>query len=188
MEMSWSRWFRCESSFGLLLVPNQPGVYALAEETMVQEAAESAGTQMRRTLAVFEAGETPDLARALSRLFAAGSPWRQKLNESSCYVRYAVTGDAEERRAAAGALRHWLNAQREPAAQIVNKGVSVASVEQQAGEMQSERCLARAAHEGEAAERCGALEEEAELKTVAERAVDRVTRATEYAGVFPASI
>jgi hypothetical protein len=23
MEMNWSRWFYCESSFGLLLVPNQ---------------------------------------------------------------------------------------------------------------------------------------------------------------------
>ena len=34
MEMSWSRWFRCESSFELLLVPKQPGVFAIAEEVV----------------------------------------------------------------------------------------------------------------------------------------------------------
>jgi hypothetical protein len=39
------------------------------------------------------------------------------------------------------------------------------------GEMRSERRTARAEHEGGAAERGGALE----MKTVAERAVDRVT-------------
>lgn len=172
MEMSWSRWFRCESSFGLLLVPNQPGVYALAEEVEGQPA----GQQTRHTLAVFDVNETPDLARALSRLFATGSPWRQKLSESRCYVRYAVAGDVSERQAAAGALRHWMNTRRESAAEIFGF----------MSEHQPQRTLLK-----EAPATCVSnleLEADSELKTVAERAVDRVTRATEYAGVFPASI
>jgi len=31
-RLQWSRWFRCESSFSLLLVPSAAGVYALGEE------------------------------------------------------------------------------------------------------------------------------------------------------------
>ena len=77
MEMNWSRWFHCESSFGLLLVPSQPGVFALAEEVV-----QTAGPQSRRMLAVFEVAEAEDLSRAMSRLFAAGSPWREKLAQA----------------------------------------------------------------------------------------------------------
>lgn len=106
--MNWSRWFRCESSFGLLLVPAQPGVFALAEEIV-----QPAEAYSRRMLAVFEVEETDDLARALSRLFAAASPWRQRLAEGRCYLRYAVATDASERRGAATALKNWLNSQRE---------------------------------------------------------------------------
>src|SRR5215469_7512297 len=113
MEMNWSRWFRCESSFGLLLVPKQPGIYALAEE-MVQPA----GPYSRRMLAVFEVEETDDLARSLSRLFAVGSPWRQRLTQERCYLRYAVALDVEGRHGATTALKNWLNSQRETAAQI----------------------------------------------------------------------
>ncbi len=113
MEMNWSRWFRCESSFGLLLVPKQPGIYALAEEI-----AQPAGPYSRRMLAVFEVEETDDLARALNRLFVIGSPWRQKLTEERCYIRYAVAPDVEDRRSAASALKNWLNSQRETAAQV----------------------------------------------------------------------
>jgi len=31
-RLEWSRWFRCESSLSLLLVPSSPGIYALGEE------------------------------------------------------------------------------------------------------------------------------------------------------------
>jgi len=112
MEMNWSRWFRCESSFGLLLVPSQPGVFALAEEV------EQPTPGGRRTLAVFEVAETEDLALALSRMFAAGSPWRQKLNEGHCYARYAVAPSVADRRVATAALKRWLESQREVASQI----------------------------------------------------------------------
>lgn len=133
MEMNWSRWFRCESSFGLLLVPSQPGVFALAEEV---EPPASGG---RRTLAVFEVDETEDLALALSRMFAAGSRWRQKLSEGRCYARYAVAPSIADRRVATAALRRWLESQQEVASQVATPA------------------------------------------TVAERAVDRVTRARELA-------
>ena len=145
MEMNWSRWFRCESSFGLLLVPSQPGIYALAEEIM-----QPAGPLTRRMLAVFEIEETEDLSRSMSRLFALGSPWRDRLAAERCYIRYAVAPSTADRRAAADALKTWLHAQRDIASQIFEPSVTGVS------------------------------------KTVAERAVDRVTSEPEYAKVFPA--
>ena len=32
LRIEWSRWFRCESSFSVLLVPAKPGIFALGEE------------------------------------------------------------------------------------------------------------------------------------------------------------
>ena len=220
MEMNWSRWFRCESSFGLLLVPSQPGVFALAEEVV-----QGAGPEPRRMLAVFEVAEAEDLSRAMSRLFAAGSPWREKLAQARCYVRYAIAPSIADRRAAATALKNWLSAQREVASQIFEKSLvgqaAAATAEPQAalssgetGELRSERRSARAQHEGGvpgkpavglmgceggvpgkpgvglmgcegvAVERGGALE----LKTVAERAVDRVTHGIRLGKALPAEI
>jgi hypothetical protein len=195
MEMNWSRWFHCESSFGLLLVPSQPGVFALAEEVV-----QALGEQSRRMLAVFEVAEAEDLSRAMSRLFAAGSPWREKMAEAKVYVRYAIAPSIADRRTAAAALKNWLSAQREVASQIFESKSPITAEQKPAvaaeptvtvsiggtGEMRSERRVARAQHEGgvagkpgvglmgcegEAAQRGGALE----MKTVAERAVDRVT-------------
>jgi hypothetical protein len=160
MEMNWSRWFRCESSFGMLLVPNQPGIFALAEEVV-----QPAEPNSRRMLAVFEVQEADDLARAMSRLFAVGSPWRAKLAESRCYVRYAVAPGIADRRAAASALKTWLNSQREVASQIFEANFGQTT----AGEQRP--VMARAAAAGNDTERLDA----AEIKTVAERAVDRVT-------------
>jgi hypothetical protein len=147
MEMNWSRWFRCESSFGLLLVPNQPGVFALAEEVV-------SAPNGRRMLAVFEVDETEDLALSLSRLFAVGSRWREKLREGRCFARYAVAPGLADRRAAADALRQWLEAQRDLATQIFAKEPVAAQP--------------RVVNEEE--------DDETTVKTVAERAVDRVAR------------
>jgi hypothetical protein len=164
MEMNWSRWFHCESSFGLLLVPSQPGVFALAEEVV-----QAVGAQSRRMLAVFEVAEADDLSRAMSRLFAAGSPWREKMAEAKVYVRYAIAPSIADRRTAAAALKNWLSAQREVASQIFEKSATTADPAVTAafggtGEVRTERRAARL-HEGVASE----------MKTVAERAVDRVT-------------
>ena len=174
MEMNWSRWFRCESSFGLLLVPNQPGIFALAEEVI------QPGAHSRRMLAVFEIEEADDLARGLSRLFAAGSPWREKLAQTRCYIRYTVAPSIADRQASVIALKSWLQSQREAAQENmrVPSGLAWARPESSqddsgAGEMRNERRIARA-DEGGAAQCCGALEKN-ELKTMAERAVDRVT-------------
>lgn len=195
--MNWSRWFRCQSSFELLLVPSQPGVFALAEEVV-----QGAGPESQRMLAVFEVAEAEDLSRAMSRLFAAGSPWREKLAEVRCYVRYAVAPSIADRRAAATALKNWLSAQREVASQVFEKTATTAEPTVSAaagGEVRVERRAARLQHEGgvpgkpgvglmgcdgAAAERGGALE----LKTVAERAVDRVTHGIRLGKALPAEI
>src|SRR5258708_19284559 len=103
MELNWSRWFRCESSFGLLLVPNQPGVFALAEEVV-----EPAGPQSRRMLAVFEIDETEDLVRALSRQFTPASQWRERIASTRFYVRYPALPDHPQRRAPAHPLTNRL--------------------------------------------------------------------------------
>ena len=169
MEMNWSRWFHCESSFGLLLVPSQPGVFALAEEVV-----QAAGAQPRRMLAVFEVAEAEDLSRAMSRLFAAGSPWREKMAQAKVYVRYAIAPSIADRRTATAALKNWLSAQQEVASQIFEKAPTTAEPQVTAtvgatNEVRIERRAARLQQEG------------AELKTVAESAVDRVTRGIKLA-------
>lgn len=155
MEMNWSRWFHCESSFGLLLVPSQPGVFALAEEVV-----QAVGAQSRRMLAVFEVAEADDLSRAMSRLFAAGSPWREKMVQEKIYVRYAIAPSIADRRTAAAALKNWLSAQKEVASQIFES-------RQPAAEPKTVLEMAAVANIAEA--------QAGGLKTVAERAVDRVT-------------
>jgi hypothetical protein len=155
MEMNWSRWFHCESSFGLLLVPSQPGVFALAEEVV-----QAVGEQSRRMLAVFEVAEADDLSRAMSRLFAAGSPWREKMVQEKIYVRYAIAPSIADRRTAAAALKNWLSAQKEVASQIFESRPPAA---------EPKAVLAMAAVANIAEAQAGGL------KTVAERAVDRVT-------------
>jgi hypothetical protein len=172
MEMNWSRWFRCESSFGLLLVPSQPGVFALAEEVV-----QSVGAQSRRMLAVFEVAEADDLSRALSRLFAAGSPWREKMAESKVYVRYAIAPSIADRRTAAAALKNWLSAQREVASQIFESKPPI-TAEQKPFEQKP--AVAAVAAEPKPLLAMAAVANIGELqagglKTVAERAVDRVT-------------
>lgn len=132
MEMNWSRWFRCESSFELFLVPNKPGVFALAEEV-----APAAGSNSQRMLAVFEVQEAEDLARAMGRLFTTGSLWREKLEGARCYVRYSVVPSLADRGAAVLALKTWLNSQRETAAQVFEQKTAVARPASEAGELKT---------------------------------------------------
>lgn len=113
MELNWSRWFRCESSFGLVLVPDQPGIFALAEEIV-----QPSGPDARRMLAVFEINEAESLARVLSRLFVPGSVWQERLTKARCYLRYAVVVEADKRHEAAEALKKWLNSQMDAAAHV----------------------------------------------------------------------
>ena len=54
-------------------------------------------------------------------MFAAGSPWRQRLEQARCYLRYAVAPLAEERHSAAKALTNWLHSQRSAVSQIFER-------------------------------------------------------------------
>jgi hypothetical protein len=174
MEMNWSRWFHCESSFGLLLVPSQPGVFALAEEVV-----QAVGAQSRRMLAVFEVAEADDLSRAMSRLFATGSPWREKMAQAKIYVRYAIAPSIADRRAAATALKNWLSAQREVASQVFESRSPAASEQKTFEKEPTAEPTVTAAFGGtnevRIERRASRLQHEGEMKTVAERAVDRVT-------------
>ena len=106
--LSWSSWFRCETSFNLLLVPDKPGIYAVAEEVLA--AGDSAATRGKRLLAVDQFAETDNLARALSRLFTPASPLQERIAGGHCLFRYAVVEDDAARQAACSALQAWLAA------------------------------------------------------------------------------
>ena len=109
----WSRWFRCESSFSLLLVPSAPGLYALAEEIAAPGEASA-----KRMLAVFEIGETEDLCVTISRHFAPRSPLSERLSTGRCFVRFAQLRDAERRHIVCNSLKRWLSASSQAATGI----------------------------------------------------------------------
>jgi hypothetical protein len=200
MEMNWSRWFHCESSFGLLLVPSQPGVFALAEEVV-----QAPGPQSRRMLAVFEVAEAEDLSRAMSRLFAAGSPWREKMAQVKVYVRYAIAPGIADRRAAATALKNWLSAQRDVASQIFEQKPLIAAESRPPMAAEQKPLMAAEQKPAQVAEQKVPAEEQkpamamaavAEFperqsqapspKTVAESAADRVTHGIKLGKAIPA--
>jgi hypothetical protein len=107
----WSRWFRCESSFSLLLVPSAPGLYALAEEV----AAPGEAITSKRMLAVFEIAEADDLCVMLSRHFAPSSALSARLASGRCFVRFAQLRDAERRRMVCNSLKRWMAASTQTA-------------------------------------------------------------------------
>jgi hypothetical protein len=105
-RLEWSRWFRCESSFSLLLVPSAAGIYALGEEIVAPgEISSAAG---KRMLAVFQVAETEDLCVALSRHFAPRNPLSERLSSGRCFVRFAQIADVDQRHAACESLSRWL--------------------------------------------------------------------------------
>lgn len=112
-ELEWSKWFRCETSFNLMLVPQRPGIYAIAEEVRGAGAATGAG---KRILTVHQFAAEDDLARALGRLFTPASPFYERVIAGRCFLRYAVAEDAEQRASALAALQSWLAASAESAA------------------------------------------------------------------------
>ena len=61
LRLQWSRWFRCDSSFSVLLAPAKPGIFAIADETISQAAELARDSEVpegRTTLAQrFSAGE-----------------------------------------------------------------------------------------------------------------------------------
>src|SRR5258708_36268445 len=93
LRLEWSRWFRCESSFSVLLAPSKPGIFALGEEMI------SPVDGSKRMLALFQIAETADLGFALGRLFLPGSPLRERLATGRCFARYTVIEEPEQRMA-----------------------------------------------------------------------------------------
>lgn len=103
IHLHWSRWFHCETSFSLSLVPNEPGIYAIAEEVAQN------GAPPRRTLNIIVVRPAPDLFHALSALYTQGCPLREKLEKSRCFIRYAAVADPDVRHAAVADLQQWLD-------------------------------------------------------------------------------
>jgi len=112
-RLQWSKWFRCESSFSVLLAPSKAGVFALGEEII--SPGDTAATGGKRMLALFRIAEADDLGMVLGRLFLSGTPEREKLSAGNCFVRYAVIEDAAQRHAAHTALQQWMAASSEAA-------------------------------------------------------------------------
>lgn len=113
IRLEWSRWSRCESSFSLLLAPQQPGIFALAEEVM------DVAANGKRMLAVLEVAAAEDLARSLSSLFSATSALRDRLLSGRCFVRYAVVPDLAQREAVTAQLKQWISTSAEAAGGFV---------------------------------------------------------------------
>jgi hypothetical protein len=112
-RLQWSKWFRCESSFSVLLAPSKPGVFALGEEIIAP--GDTAATGGKRMLALFRIAEAEDLGMALGHLFLPGNPEREKLSAGHCFVRYAVIEDAAQRQSAHAALQQWMATSSETA-------------------------------------------------------------------------
>ncbi len=118
VRVHWSPWTRCESSFGLVLTPHAPGVFAVAEEIM-PAIDDATGIAVRRMLAVFHVGSADDLGRDLARLFAVGSPVHDRLAQGHCFLRYAVVDDLAVRDLVFASLEQWMAASSEAASGVV---------------------------------------------------------------------
>ena len=112
-RLQWSRWFRCESSFALWLVPNQPGLYALAEEIFAP--GESSATGGKRMLAIFHISDANDVGIALGRMFTSRHPFHDRVAQGRCFARYAIVTDAAERASCLTAFEKWLDSSTETA-------------------------------------------------------------------------
>jgi hypothetical protein len=123
-RLNWSKWFRCESSFSVLLAPSQPGLFALGEEVIAP--GEVSATAGKRMLALFQVTETDDLGMALGRLFLPGSPERERLASGRCFARYAVVEDPAQRKSAHAAFQLWLVASSDTASGLAESQVFAA--------------------------------------------------------------
>ncbi len=110
-RVQWSKWFRIQDSFRVLLAPSKPGLFALAEEWI-------APVGGKRMLALFEVAQTDDLGMALGRLFLPGAPQRERLEGGKCFARYAVIEDGAQRESAYAAFQVWLSGSVEAASGV----------------------------------------------------------------------
>jgi hypothetical protein len=124
-RLEWSRWFRCESSFSVLLAPSKPGIFALGEEIIAPDSlvwdSRDLSSTGKRMLALFEVLETDDLGLSLGRLFLPRNPLREKLEYGRCFARFTVIEDAAERASAHAALRSWMDQSAETASGLTSR-------------------------------------------------------------------
>ena len=92
-RLQWSKWFRCQDSFSLVLAPCKPGLFALGEEVIAP--GELAAGEGKRMLALFQISEANDLGMALGRLFLSGNPARERFASGRCFARYVVIEDPD---------------------------------------------------------------------------------------------
>jgi len=116
-RLQWSKWSRCESSLSSMPVPSKPGLFALAEETIVGRHDTITET---RTLTVFQISEADDVGMALGRLFLPNAAERDRLTTKPCYMRFAVIEDASQRRASYRSLQQWMTSPPELTTEISN--------------------------------------------------------------------
>jgi hypothetical protein len=104
IHLHWSRWFHCESSFSLSLVPNKPGIFAIAESG---DAAVPHPAGL--TLNIVQVQAADDLFHSLNHLYAHDCPMRERLEKNRCFIRYAAVDDVHLRAAVASDLQKWLD-------------------------------------------------------------------------------
>ena len=144
-RLQWSRWFRCDSTHSLLVVPSKPGIFALAEEVMdlspvnshvgtaalgcpaeqssaaasiTTNAEVSKDATQRRMLAVLQFSEDDDMAFTLDRMFTQINPMRARLASGRCFLRFVVIEDQAQRRSICAALNQWMLTSAEKATGI----------------------------------------------------------------------
>jgi hypothetical protein len=137
LRLQWCKWFRCESSFSVLLAPAKPGIFALGEEiisptpsamelrTPALSAGEGPSPVGKRMLALFQISETDDLGMTLGRLFLPGNPLRERLASGRCFARYTVIEDATQRSNANGIFQRWMQESAELASGIGACGADI---------------------------------------------------------------
>ena len=112
-RLRWSEWVRCESWLSFIGVPDQGGIFALAEELVGP--GDNSRVDGKRMLAVYRISETNYLGLTMGRLFLPGGPEAKRLATSRCFARYAVVEDAAQRRAAHANFQQWMASSSEAA-------------------------------------------------------------------------
>jgi hypothetical protein len=70
--------------------------------------ASAAEAATRRMLAVLQFSEDDDMAFTLDRMFTCVNPMRARLSSGSCFLRFVVIEDQDQRRNICNALNQWL--------------------------------------------------------------------------------
>jgi hypothetical protein len=132
-RLHWSRWFRCDTSLDLLLVPSRAGLLAIAEELIPP--GETAAAGGKRMLAVLQVSASDDLAISISRLFAPNHPLREGMVSVRIFARYTVVEDDSQREVAQTAFQRWLTTSAEIASgKLHDSGELVSSLSMINGE------------------------------------------------------